>query len=200
MYKFCIKNLDDDKELIEETMKMIEYRTRIGKRNCITFEKKTSQTNFLKIENNVGCNSIIGKLRENRAQTLSLDKKYCLNRTTVAHELVHALGFDHEHNRPDRDDWVKIDFDNVIGNTANNDFRKIDLSGFKDLSTPYDYESIMHYHSYAHAINKSSITVAATKIPFEIKINKNLSDIDVFEIRKLYNCKLGILNIFMFIS
>jgi hypothetical protein len=108
--------------------------------------------------------------------------------------LIHALGFDHEQNRPDRDEWVKINFKNVQDNEFNRDFRKLDVTEFQDFGTPYDYESIMHYDSYAHALNSSLVTIEAIKAPFEIKKNKILSDIDVLEIRKLYNCKPGILN------
>ena len=170
-------------------MKMIEDRTRIGTRNCITFKKQTTEKNFLKIKNGVGCNSRIGKLKDEKPQIVNLDSRICINQATIAHELVHALGFDHEHNRPDRDDWVKIDFNNVIGNIANGDFKKLDLTEFHNLSTPYDYTSIMHYHFNAHAINTSSRTITAKKAPFEIKINENLSDIDIQEIRKAYKCQ-----------
>ena len=175
-------------------MEMIEDRTRIGRRNCITFKKQKDEKNFLKILNGVGCDSLIGKLKIQMPQPLNLNrlKKFnCMNKATIAHELVHALGFDHEHNRPDRDDWVKIDLKNVNDGESNRDFRKLDSTQFQDLDTPYDYESIMHYHSYAHAINNSTMTIRASKAPFEIKINENLSDIDVKEIRKLYNCKPG---------
>ena len=172
-------------------MKMIEDRTRIGTRNCITFKEQTTEKNYLRIVNGAGCDSFIGKLK-GRSQTVNLDRHACMNRATIAHELVHALGFDHEHNRPDRDDWVKIDFNNVKGNTKNSNFKILDSTEFHNLSTPYDYKSIMHYHSFAHAINESLPTIRAIKGPFDLEINENLSDIDVQEIRTLYNCKPGI--------
>lgn len=31
----------------------------------------------------------------------------------VMHELLHVLGFYHEHQRPDRDEYVSVDLDNV---------------------------------------------------------------------------------------
>jgi len=176
-------------------MKMIEDRTRIGTRNCITFKKQITEKNFLKIKNGVGCNSRIGKLKDEKPQIVNLDSRICINQATIAHELVHALGFDHEHNRPDRDHWVEIDFKNVKGAITNSDFKILDSTEFYNLNTPYDYKSIMHYHSFAHAINESLPTIRANKVPFEIEINENLSHIDVEEIRTLYNCKPGTSNL-----
>ena len=113
---------------------------------------------FLKIKNGVGCNSRIGKLKDEKPQIVNLDRRFCMNQATIAHELVHALGFDHEHNRPDRDDWIKINFNNVIKGESNIDFKILNQTQFKDLGTPYNYESIMHYHHSAHSMNSSSIT------------------------------------------
>ena len=32
---------------------------------------------------------------------------------TPVHELLHTLGFVHEHTRPDRDDFISVNYDNI---------------------------------------------------------------------------------------
>lgn len=56
------------------------------------------------------CQSYIGK--KGGKQLLSLGEG-CKNRGHVTHELVHALGFFHEHTRPDRDKFVRILWENI---------------------------------------------------------------------------------------
>jgi len=38
----------------------------------------------------------------------------CHKTGAVMHEVLHTLGFFHEHNRPDRDNFVTIHFDNIM--------------------------------------------------------------------------------------
>ena len=56
---------------------------------------------------------------------------------------MHTIGFWHEHSRPDRDDYVKINIDNVKDHRRNN-FKKQNMEQ-ANLIGEYDLCSIMHY-------------------------------------------------------
>ena len=51
--------------------------------------------------------------RGNGPQAISIGKN-CDKFGIVVHELGHAVGFWHEHTRPDRDDWVLIIRENIM--------------------------------------------------------------------------------------
>ena len=62
----------------------------------------------------------------------------------TAHEFGHALGFHHEQTRPDRDQYVRINTQNINQRMVYN-FQKYDSNKINAYDVPYDYESIMHY-------------------------------------------------------
>lgn len=57
------------------------------------------------------CWSNIG--RDGGQQVVSLSVFGCLEHGIIQHELLHALGFHHEHTRSDRDQYVRINWENV---------------------------------------------------------------------------------------
>ena len=71
---------------------------------------------------------------------------------TPVHELFHTLGFVHEHTRPDRDDFISINFENIVSSEEKN-FEKrthgtsdfFEKGSVSSKNTPYDVQSILHY-------------------------------------------------------
>lgn len=65
---------------------------------------------------------------------------------TMAHEFCHALGWDHEHTRPDRDQYVFINTAFVPQEYIHNFNLRAAGNWPTDANlTPYDFASIMHY-------------------------------------------------------
>lgn len=66
----------------------------------------------------------------------------------IVHEIGHAIGLIHEHSRYDRDDYITVHWDNIPKDSWKN-YNKYtsSLSGISNVSTPFDYESIMIYAS-----------------------------------------------------
>ena len=62
---------------------------------------------------------------------------------TCAHELGHALGFWHEQSRPNRDDYVQINWDRIDVDHAHNFLTNPTADDYPPGG--YDFDSIMHY-------------------------------------------------------
>ena len=56
----------------------------------------------------------------------------------------HALGLIHEHQRPDRDEHVKIIWRRVVSDKLHA-FTKYANETINYYNTPYDFSSVMHY-------------------------------------------------------
>nr|CAH0103498.1 unnamed protein product [Daphnia galeata] len=77
------------------------------------------------------CSSYVGMIN-NGAQDVSI----------VLHELMHAAGFFHEHTRPDRDIFIRINFENILEKIKIEhvlNFNTNDASKLTTLGLPYDY-------------------------------------------------------------
>ncbi len=80
-------------------------------------------------------------------QFLDIGANHWTVKYVMVHELFHALGFLHEHQRPDRDTYVTIQTSRISqtgcsGGPCNGNFT---LVAGATTTGPYDFDSIMHY-------------------------------------------------------
>ncbi|XP_041457232.1 zinc metalloproteinase nas-13-like [Lytechinus variegatus] len=156
---------------------------------CIQFVQRTYETNYIHLFPSEGCYSSVGM--QGGSQYVSLGGSCTYNIGTIIHELMHALGFQHEQSRPDRDSYVYIHWENIQPGMEFN-FNKFDTYAVDTLSTTYDYYSVMHYPILAFSTNGLPTITPYGTYPADIGERNGFSQVDVFEINAYYNCGSGV--------
>lgn len=92
----------------KEAIKDLEDHT------CLRFRPKaTGDSHHIILTSMGGCWSYVGRQDDRPdGQELSLSP-LCWEKSTIQHEIMHALGFFHEHSRFDRDKFITINLANV---------------------------------------------------------------------------------------
>ncbi|KAG8186673.1 hypothetical protein JTE90_014749 [Oedothorax gibbosus] len=153
---------------------------------CIRFVPRTNQRDFIRIFYGNGCWSIIG--RAGGRQDLSLGQG-CAYVGLVIHELGHAIGLFHEHQRSDRDNYITVYRNNVVSGQEHN-FDSTNPNN-ELIYTQYDYNSIMHYGNYAFSRQPNTLPTMVAKNgqrlvePYD---KAGFTNSDLVTIRKLYQC------------
>uniref|UniRef100_A0AAY4D9X1 Metalloendopeptidase n=1 Tax=Denticeps clupeoides TaxID=299321 RepID=A0AAY4D9X1_9TELE len=151
-------------------------------KTCVRFMKRSSERDYIDITPKEGCWSYIG--RTTGRQELSLQRGACLHRPTIQHELLHALGFHHEHSRSDRDNHVHVLYRNIMPG-AEGQFQKVRTN---NQVSPYDYSSVMHYGRDKATVHRATrptiIPVHDGSIPIGRATQMSLSD--VLRVNRLY--------------
>ena len=111
----------------------------------------------------------------------------CVTDRIVLHELGHAIGFYHEHNRPDRDDYIDIIYDN-IWDGFKSQFYKHQPGQTNTLGLGYDFQSVMHYRRTAASKNGSDTIRPKDPSVTSIGSSQQLTHLDIAKTNALYNC------------
>ena len=109
----------------------------------------------------------------------------CTSRVAI-HELGHAIGFYHEHTRPDRDQYISVITDNIIYGIEN--FEKARPGETNTLGYGYDYASIMHYDSTTGAWSYRNPALVAKDEGIVLGMAEELSPLDILKANRLYGC------------
>ncbi|XP_075912547.1 uncharacterized protein LOC116940914 isoform X2 [Petromyzon marinus] len=181
-YHISIAFNEKDKSEIKRAIAEFTNKT------CIRFiQREEAHEDYINVQALEGSWSFLGK--KGGAQSMSLEPGK-VDRGTVLHELMHALGFHHEHCRSDRDQHIKVHEDKVKEHELGQ-FKRLECNGCgEDL--PYDYLSIMHYGRYASSSDYMSETITPTtaaKAP--IGQRSGLSPLDALRVQRKYQPNLA---------
>eukprot|EP00096_Caligus_rogercresseyi_P007284 TRINITY_DN25100_c0_g1_i1.p1 TRINITY_DN25100_c0_g1~~TRINITY_DN25100_c0_g1_i1.p1 ORF type:complete len:320 (+),score=-0.73 TRINITY_DN25100_c0_g1_i1:158-1117(+) len=176
--------------LIQNSIKSLEFLS------CLKFEMWDGRKkDYLYIHSSKvrpGCWSYVGKRGGRQELSLRRPTKkscYCLcNSGRILHEVLHALGFYHEHSRPDRDKYIKIVSSNVKKGKLNNFAKKTFDRRVAEFS--YDYDSIMHYSTLSFSKDKRRKMATIRPLKPGIKIGQRimLSPVDCMKLNHQFSC------------
>ena len=163
---------------------------------CISFRPRVeADETYLSIINSEGCWSSVGRVFTG-AQELSLQNNTdgsCLSiktgTGTVVHELLHAVGLNHEQSRQDRNNYVTINYQNISADNYHN-FDKEDGNYY---NTSYDYYSLMHYAAYDFSTNgQPTIVPKDTSVPLTDPALRPkdllMTNSDILGVERFYQC------------
>ncbi|CAJ1062651.1 meprin A subunit beta-like [Xyrichtys novacula] len=155
-------------------------------KSCIDFRERDSEDYYINAKKLDGCFSYIGRVIAG-GQDLSIGQ-YCDEISTIEHEYLHALGFNHEQSRYDRDDHVTIIYKNILQGFESN-FDKASKAESTTNGLRYDYDSVMHYGKDAFS-NGNGSTIITIDPKFQDVIGQRLqmSPTDVQELNLRYQC------------
>ncbi|MGM8838787.1 MULTISPECIES: M12 family metallopeptidase [Thermus] len=171
--------------------RILEAIAHIEEKTSIRFVERTSEPDYVRfmVDNDQDtCWSPVGWV--GGAQDLDV---YCgrdgvPSTGTVVHEILHALGFWHEHSRSDRDEYVEILWDNIV-DEYRYAFDKLGLKG--RLQGAYDYDSVMHYSARAFSKNGQLTIRPKNGVPPErLGQRQGLSQGDIAAIQAYYGTPL----------
>jgi hypothetical protein len=113
----------------------------------------------------------------------------CWDVGTMVHELMHTVGFYHMQNRSDRDEYIRILWENIDPAFVG-EFQKLHPEDNLILE-PFDYNSIMLYGPRSFSKDGESITMEPKYAGFtmiEVYEKPGLTAKDAEAINKLYKC------------
>jgi hypothetical protein len=110
----------------------------------LEFIERSDQPNYIYVQNDNRNYAIVGMTGGKQILSIvSWGSKF-----VIVHEIGHALGMWHEHQRSDRDNFVTINFDNIQSDQTFNFSARA-----TDNLADYDFLSVMHYPLLAYSSN-----------------------------------------------
>jgi len=107
----------------------------------VRFVPRTDQDDYILIRDSDRNSSRVGRVGGPQdLNVVSWEHRYI-----IVHEFMHALGSWHEHQRPDRNQYVQINYQNIVPGY----WFAFDIETTAEPLGAYDFDSVMHYNDFA---------------------------------------------------
>lgn len=162
--------------------RVIAALAEIHGRTNVRFVEHKSEADYIVFRNidREQCQSHLG--REGGEQEVLLGPNCTSGQ--ILHELLHALGFVHEQSREDRDDYIKIVWDNIEP-AYKDQFQKIPASISIPVPIPFDFNSVLLYPPTAFG-DDHRITITKQDGSLYAANRLALSKLDVERVNRIY--------------
>jgi len=152
-------------------------------RTCIQLIPWTSEEYLTVIDAGSSCAASVGM--QGRKQSMFLAPG-CLTKTNISQQMLHILGFHREINRPDRDNYVEINWKNIRPEFSRS-MNKYDKAAFLDMELDFDFESASNCQDSRIAIDSAVwITRAKNGTNRSLCNGDGFSSQDILKINRIY--------------
>ncbi|XP_045588272.1 low choriolytic enzyme-like [Procambarus clarkii] len=187
------KTIYVNSSLVMEPLQHFVYKAMdyLNSVTCINFLNTTVPKSGpeIYIARDMGCASLVGF--SGKDQPLTMWDTCYLTNGIIIHEMLHAAGLYHHHSRADRDQYIFVNFSNIIDDLAHNYKKNKGYHGLLvTMGVPYDYHSVMHYgkNGFDKDPNYPSIVVLGDR---DVEIGQRLfaTRTDIATINRYYECR-----------
>lgn len=171
--------IDQDLMNYEKILEAIEY---FNETTNVKFVPYTDQPNYIHITlGDSDCYSYVGMM--GGKQEIFLTPQCGVKE--IVHELTHTVGFFHEQNREDRDEFIEVLWEN-IDESHHTQFKKIPNDFLGVTSRPFDLDSLMMYSSYTFSAVSGEPALITKSGNLIERTHSLLSDEDINRINLAY--------------
>lgn len=163
----------------------------LERRTCLKFPNRTTEHDYVFITgDSVGCAAVVGRMggpQRLRLQPHAIETG-CFRFFTIVHEFIHALGFHHMQNSFDRDQYIRVNWENVRPESVDS-FALRPNTQITHFNVPYDIGSVMGYSRSAFSVNgRETMTPIYNPHGRTMGQRSEITPEDLLRINRMYNC------------